>query len=74
MFRASLNGHVNVVRLLLEVKADKDKANNEGYAALDIASRKGQPQVVQLLLQAKAETDSANIRKNYVEVVQLSEG
>eukprot|EP00439_Symbiodinium_sp_Y106_P054151 s206_g7.t1 len=66
LFVASENGHVEVARLLLEAKADKDKAEadmgkatNLGDTPLFIASLTGQLEVVRLLLEANADKDKA---------------
>ena len=55
---ASQNGYPEVVRLLLESRADKDLASNDGSTALVRASRKGHVEVVRLLL------DDMDLRTN----------
>ena len=48
-------GHLEVVRLLLAAKADKDRASCSGLPPLHVASQAGQLKIVQLLLQANAD-------------------
>ena len=57
---ASANGHVEIVRLLLEAKADKSLAGRCGETALVRAACKGHAEIVRLLLKAGVEKDSAN--------------
>ena len=52
---ASLNGHRQVVKLLLNEKGDLNIQNNNGWTALMIASQNGHQQVVELLLNEKAD-------------------
>ena len=52
---ASRQGHVKVVRLLLEAGADKNSVGNIGFTALMAASRQGHIEVVQVLLNAGAD-------------------
>ena len=49
LFVASENGHVEVARLLLEAKADKDKVKDQGETALFVAARHGHLDVACLL-------------------------
>ena len=57
---ASLLGHLEVVRLLLEANADKDKATDVvGLTPLYAASQGGHVDVVRLLLEANAHQDKA---------------
>ena len=56
---ASRGGHLEVVRLLCEAGADKDKADVDGLTALTSASREGNLEVVQLLCDAGADKDKA---------------
>ena len=58
---AALNGHLEIVRLLLQEGADKDKENNNGATPLMIASRQGHLDIVWLLLQEGADKDKADI-------------
>ena len=56
---AAKNGHLEVVRLLLEAGANKDAANRFGDTALMIAIKNGSRKVVQLLTDAGADKDAA---------------
>ena len=47
MFFAAGRGQLEVARLLLESKADKDKAKNDGATPLFIAAQEGQLEVAQ---------------------------
>ena len=51
LYLAAANGHLDVVQLLLEASADKDKATDLGEKALHVAVANSQLAVVQLLLQ-----------------------
>ncbi len=51
LFMAAMNGHTLVVRLLLERKANVDKAVYGGFTPLFVASHKGHLEIVRLLLQ-----------------------
>ena len=62
MFIASLEGHLEVVRLLIEAGADKDKANDDGTTPLYVASINGHLEVVRLLVEKGADKDKANNR------------
>ena len=62
---AAGNGHLVVVRLLLEAGADKDSAKRNGTTALHLASghlvaRNDHLAIVQLLLEARADKDAAD--------------
>ena len=57
---ASENGHLDVVQLLCEAGANKDKADDHGFTALMQASVTGHLEVVRLLCEAGADTDKAN--------------
>ncbi|KAF4436984.1 hypothetical protein FACUT_6021 [Fusarium acutatum] len=57
---ASLNGHVEVVKLLLENEADITVANNEGVTPVIAASFDGHVEVVKLLLKNKADITVSN--------------
>ena len=59
LYVASCEGHLEVVRLLLEANADKDKATDAGTTSLCAASRAGHLEVVRLLLEAEADKDKA---------------
>ena len=54
---ATQDGHTEIVRLLLQEGADKDKANSNGATALLIASYKGHLDIVRFLLQEGADKD-----------------
>ena len=60
LYIASQRGHPEVVRLLLDASADKDKAARYGATALFIASLEGHHEVVRLLLQVSADKDRAH--------------
>ena len=49
---ASINGHVEVVKLLLAAGSKKDKINTDDKTALTIATEGGHHEIVQLLQQA----------------------
>ena len=57
---AAQEGHLAVVRLLLEAGADKDAADTDGDTALHIAAKEGHLEVVRLLLEAGADKDAAD--------------
>src|SRR5210317_757594 len=57
LFRASEEGNLEVVRLLVEGGADLDKADYDGRTPLYVACEKGHLEVVQLLLDAGADID-----------------
>ena len=59
LFEASKCSHLEVVRLLLEAKADKDKAANRGAVPLFVAAQNGHLDVVCLLLESNADKDKA---------------
>ena len=56
---AAMNGHSDVVRLLLEAGADKDAAMQHGTTALHPAAANGHSDVARLLLEAGADNDAA---------------
>ena len=56
---AARNGHLAIVRLLLEAGADKDAGKQNGITALQLASLYGHLGVVRLLLEAGADKDAA---------------
>ena len=56
---AAGHGHLQVIRLLLEANADKDKATPGGATPLYIAAKNGHLEVVRLLLEANADKDKA---------------
>lgn len=58
LYRASALGHVDVVRTLVQAKANVD-AVSKGRTGLMIASQRGHVDVVRTLVQAKANVDTA---------------
>ena len=52
-------GHLEVASLLLEAKADKDKATSNNATAFFFAAQKGHLEVARLLLEARADKDKA---------------
>ncbi|OLP73222.1 Cortactin-binding protein 2, partial [Symbiodinium microadriaticum] len=59
LFVAAEHGHLQVIRLVLEANADKDKADENGATPLYIAAQNGQLEVVRLLLEANVDKDKA---------------
>ena len=59
---AAANGHQDVVCVLLESGAEKDKADNKGCTPIFIASANGHEEVVRFLLQMGADKDKATHR------------
>lgn len=57
---ASLNGHANVVKLLLASGAQADARSRQGDTPLQLAARKGHTEVAEMLLDAAADIDLAN--------------
>lgn len=55
MFIACQEGHVNIVKLLLDNKADIDKFNDKGMSPLFVACQENHQSVIQLLLNNKAD-------------------
>ena len=81
---AAREGHLEVVRLLLEAGVDKDAPNTDDRTALHIAAQEGHLEVVRLLLEAGADKDAADTdgwsgwpalliaaKKGHLEVVRL---
>eukprot|EP00439_Symbiodinium_sp_Y106_P000855 s231_g1.t1 len=81
LYAASSQGHLEVVRLLLEANADKDKATNDGYTPLFVAAEQRHLEVLRFLLEAKADKDKAThdgftpwcfaVQEGHLEVVGL---
>lgn len=46
---AVLHDHAEIVKLLIEGKADPNKADAKGYTPLALARRKGNPDILKLL-------------------------
>jgi ankyrin repeat protein len=63
LYRAAENGHVAVVRPLLEHKADVNTKIEYGSTALCRAAENGREAVVRLLLEHKADVDA---KDNYM--------
>ena len=59
LFIAAQNGHLDVVRHLVEVGADKDKARDDGATPLYIAAENGHLDVVRHLVEVGADKDKA---------------
>ena len=57
---ASVNGHSEIVQLLLNAKAKLDLQNENGETALYLAAVKGYPDIVQLLLEYGADPNISN--------------
>ena len=57
---AAHGGYLDVTRLLLEARADKDLADRKGRTALLLASQQGHAQVLHLLKGAASRGASAN--------------
>ena len=60
MYLAAERGHLEVVRLLLEARADKNAARQDGTTALMAAAVNGHLEVVRLLLEAGADKNAAS--------------
>ena len=60
MMLASCNGRLEVVQLLSEAGADKDKASQDGLTALMWVSAIGHLEVSRMLCEAVADKDKAN--------------
>ena len=60
LYAASRNGHLAVVRYLVEQGADMEKADNGGWTPLIVASYRGHLEVVRYLLEQGANRDKAN--------------
>ena len=60
---ASQEGHVDVVRVLLEQGAVIDNADDDGYTPLYVASQEGHVDVVRMLLE----------QMNHTEIIRLQE-
>ena len=55
-FAAQL-GHLEIVRLLVEVGADKDQADNQGATPMHIAAEEGHLDIVRFFLESGADSD-----------------
>eukprot|EP00439_Symbiodinium_sp_Y106_P047492 s709_g6.t1 len=56
---ATVNGHVEIVSLLLEASADKDLSDHEGSTPLTEASSNGRVEIAGMLIEAGANKDKA---------------
>lgn len=61
---ASFNGHTNIVRKLLEHKADTKHIDDFGDTALIHASWQGHLEICKILIENGADKDHKNMRKN----------
>ncbi|HJD55231.1 MAG TPA: ankyrin repeat domain-containing protein [Rickettsia endosymbiont of Pyrocoelia pectoralis] len=78
---AAAEGHIEVVRILLENEAEPDKGDNNGVTPLWSASREGHVEVAQKLLENGADVNKADnygvtplsiaARKGHTEVVRI---
>ncbi len=57
---ASLNGHTQIVRKLLDNGADTDFSDNRGHTALILAALNGYIEIVRRLLDKGADVNAAN--------------
>lgn len=55
---ATLNGHLEAVKLLIEHTAEVNAKDKDGWAPLHLAARNGHLDVVKLLIRQKAEVDT----------------
>ena len=56
MYAVAYNGHADALQLLLQAKADPDKASdNDGTTPMFMAAQEGHADALQLLLDAKAD-------------------
>lgn len=69
---AADNGHSEIVRLLLEARADKNATTSTGATAMFVAAQNGHWQVVRLLLAAGADTN-ATIKDGTTALLKASE-
>ena len=61
LFVAAENGHLEVVRLLLEAGADENSERTDGATAMFLAAEEGHLEVVRSLLEAGADKESAKM-------------
>ena len=54
------NGHVEIVKLLLDKEADVNVADKEEWTPLHVASENGHVEVVKLLLDKEADVNAAD--------------
>eukprot|EP00397_Hematodinium_sp_SG-2012_P055353 GEMP01067495.1.p1 GENE.GEMP01067495.1~~GEMP01067495.1.p1 ORF type:complete len:275 (-),score=86.38 GEMP01067495.1:135-959(-) len=56
--QASSSGHIKVVQIFIEARADVDSSDDLGWSALRHASCNGREEVVQILIEARANVNS----------------
>ena len=61
LLSAAAGGHADSAKLLLEAGADKDRADNQGYAPLHHAAIKGNADCLKVLLEAGADKGQGDI-------------
>ena len=81
LHNAALNGHTEIVKILVDAKADVDIQNIYGYTALSYAALNGHTEIVKILVDAKADVDIQNFLGNtalshaalngYTEIVKI---
>ena len=69
---ASFNGHVKIVRTLLELNAQVDTKDFEGISPLEEATSRNYKSVVELLLEYNADPNIVNIHKQGVTPLYLA--
>lgn len=74
LLTASLNGNIEAVKLLLEAKADVNKAYTSEATPLYLASTKGHTEVVKLLLGAMADVNQAEAKYGATPLIIASRG
>lgn len=60
---ACFGNHVEIVRYLIQMKADVDAASENGTTALMVASSQGQSEIVRLLLNAGADVNKITVNR-----------
>ena len=81
---ASERGHAQIVRILIDAKADLNARDKSGSTAIIIASSKGQPEAVRVLIDAKADLNikdhigtalaRAMMDEGHTEIIELLKG
>ena len=61
LFQASQNGHLDIVKVLIEADGDVNQASNDKYTALGISSQFGNLEIVRLLLHQPWRIISQNV-------------
>ena len=59
--QASMNGHTDIVQLLLEKGANVNVKGDAGWEALMLSAQFGHRQIVQLLIQKKADVNEMSL-------------